>query len=346
MHTKMAQKIEDALLVVRDSYYAKLNNQPFSKFQLDIAKDYLDKVCLHIDNHAPDIEREFLFSCFAILDELIEEDDSAKIYRFAHAIHRVSFIFTGEENWDKGFQREYIHPFCDVYGYELFSELLEMKVPKVTAFFKNTEAGKKTIYRYNEDNIMSLPAYFCFRLMIPLILIPFLIGMMLYVHYADYSETNRGKRYEITVDSFAYEHTDTYDYLYITDNDYEDQFEISRFFELSHSPEELLRLCENKGSLIVYAKYIQHKTNAPYYNVIHLEDTNGYVFRSYEQSNQMDEYLLDVLIVMFIIVFIPSITVFTMMLMVAINPRRYVDHPRFVKFCFPNYSLRVPKQKG
>lgn len=341
MRTKTALKISKALLIIRDYYDSKSNNQPFSKFKLETAQHYLDEIVSYIDSKSPDIERDFLFFCLGELDDLIEEGDNEKISRFANAVHRIPFIFCGEEKWDKDFKKKYIFPFCDRYGYDVFSEILEMKVTIATISPKNKSAGTASIYRYNEMNIMSLPAYFCFRLMFPLLVLPFIIGAILYVHFYDYTESNRGERYVITVDSFEYEHTDSYDYLSIKDNDFDDMFEISRFFELSNSPEQLIELCESKASLVVYAKYVQHQKVAPYYNVIHLEDTKGNVFRSYEQSNQMDRYLLNLLFLIFFIVFIPSIIICTMMLTVAINPRKYINHPKFVKFCFPNYSLKL-----
>lgn len=343
MRSQVAQKISNAILVVRDSHYAKLNNQPFSKFKLESAQHYLEEICIYIDRKSSDTERDFMFLCLGALDELMEEGNNEKISRFAHAIHRVPFIFSGEEKWDKIFKKEYILPFCDIYGDEYFSEILETKVPPITTSPKGATTGKRSIYRYNEINIMSLPAYFCFRLMIPIIILPFLIGAILYVHYSDYTETNRGERYEITADSFEYEHTDEYDYLYIIDNDFSEQFKISRFFEFSNFPERLIELCESKSPLVVYVKYKQIKNYDPYYEIIHLEDTNGNVFRSYEQTNQMDSYILIFLIVIFFIVFIPSLTLFAMMLIVARNPQKYVSHPKFVKFCFPDYSLKLNK---
>ena len=344
MRSQIAQKISNAILVVRDYHYAELNNEPFSKFKLKSAQHYLEEICIYLDHKSSDTERDFLFSCLGALDELMEQGNDEKISRFAHAIHRIPFIFSGEEKWDKNFKREYILPFCDIYGDEYFSEILNVKVPLVTASPKGVTTGKRTIYRYNEINILSLPAYFGFRFMFPIIIIPFLIGAILYVHYSDYTETNRGERYEITADSFEYEHTDEYDYLYIMDNDFSEQFEISRFFEFSNSPEQLIELCESKSALVVYAKYKQPKNYDPYYEIIHLEDTNGNVFRSYEQTNQIDSYILMFLIVALLVVLIPSLALFIMMLIVARNPQKYVLHPKFVKFCFPNYSLRLKKQ--
>ena len=40
-----------------------------------------------------------------------------------------------------------------------------------------------------------------------------------------------------------------------------------------------------------------------------------------------------------IVIFVPFFILFLMMLIVALNRQRFVSHPRFVKFCFPNYSL-------
>ena len=345
MRTKTAQKISDALLIIRDSYYAKSKNQPFSKFKLDTAKQYIDEICIYIEHNSPDIEREFLFSCLGTLDELIEQDQSEKISEFAHAIRRVPFIFSGEEKWDKTFKQEYIMPFCDMYGDECFSEILEMDVPDAKKSAKGASVGGRTIYRYNKSNIMSLPAYFCFRLLIPLIVLPFLIGMMIYISIADYSPKNLGERYEITVDSFEYEHEGLYDYLYISNDAFEHQFEIARFFELSNSPEKVIELCESHATIVVYADYVTPRKADPHYKIIQLEDTEGNVYRSYEHTNQMDNYVLNFLVIAFLVFFIPSLAIFIMMLLVAMDPQRYVDHPRYVKFLFPDYSLQLNKKK-
>ncbi|MBQ8849408.1 MAG: hypothetical protein IJ011_03625 [Clostridia bacterium] len=340
MRSKMAQKISDALSDIRDCYNAKSNDQPFSKSKLRSAQSYLDEICSYIDSKSSDVERDFIFYCLGELDELLGEENDEKTARFAHAIHRIPFIFSGEEKWDKDFKKEYIFPFRDMYGNDYFSEILDMKVHIERISPNKVSSGKRTIYRYNEMNLMSLPAYFCFRLLVPIIVIPFLLGAMLFVHFYDYTETDRGERYEIDVESFEYET----DYLSISAVGYSEKFEIPRFFELSNSPEELIDLCESKATLVAYAKYTQIKNEDPYYQIIHLEDTDGNVYRSYEHTNEMDRYWMIFLFIAFLIFFIPSFILFVMMLAVASDPRKYVNHPRFVKFCFPDYSLQLKRR--
>lgn len=163
MHIKKAQKLSKALIIIRDCYYAKANNLSYSKFKLASAIQYIDDMCKYIDTRSDDIEREFLFSCFGALDELKEEGDCTKTSRFAEAIHRVPYLFCGEEKWDASFKEQYITPFCQMYGDEWFEDVLSMRIPKKSSLQK----ANRSIYRYNEINIMSLPGYFCFRMLIP-----------------------------------------------------------------------------------------------------------------------------------------------------------------------------------
>ena len=341
MRARTAQKISEALLTIRNGYYAKANEESFSAAKLDTAERYLEEIYAYIDKRSPDTERKFLCECLAMLDDIIEEGNCEKISRFAHAVHRIPLIFSGEEKWNKAFKSEYIFPFCDIYGYEEFSELLKIKIRNDK---NGTVSDKRSVYRYNEMNIMSLPMYFGFRFILPIVIIAFLTFAVLYVHFTDYTEDNRGECYVITVDSFEYEHTGTKDYLYISDNDFSAKFETARFFELSTDSEELIALCESKASLTVYAEYVKpHKNYNDYYKVIHIEDMSGKVYRSYEQTNELDKYSVELGLPVILAIFIPSFILFVMMLMIASDPKRYVSHPRLVKFCFPDYSLKLKK---
>lgn len=339
MNRKIAQKISNALMTVRDSYSAKARKRNYSEWELGRALRYLDEVAAHIARTSADEERDFMFSALGALDELIEEKDAQRISMYAESIHRVPFLFTGDERWDRHFKERYFAPFCDVYGDEWHKELLEAEpLPKRRGKEKGKHKGR-TIYRFNEENLMSLPAYFAFRLLIPIIVIPLLAALMLAASLIDYTEDNRGERYEVTVHTYEYECSDAYDYLYIQSVEYTERFEISRFVQLSCDPDGLLALCEEKGSLIIYATYTSNKNTAPYYEVIHVEDAEGNVYRSYEDSNQMDRYYMIFLGVFLLVMLIPSLLLFCMMLLVSRNTKKFASHPRFVKFCFPDYSL-------
>ena len=111
MHIKKAHKLSQALIIIRDCYYAKANNLSYSKFKLASANQYIEDICKYIDKKSDDVERDFLFSCFGALDELKDEGDFTKTSRFAEAIHRVPYLFCGEEKWDASFKEQYITPF-------------------------------------------------------------------------------------------------------------------------------------------------------------------------------------------------------------------------------------------
>ena len=346
MKTKQAKKISEALLVIRDEYRAEAALRPFSERKRERAWQYLDEMCGYIEKYSPDAERDMMFLCLGALDELMEENDAQKTAAFADAIHRIPFVFSGEETWDKTFKETHLEPFYHIYRDEWMEELINTKLPRVKQTRKGGKAGERTIYRFNEDetNFMSLPGYFCFRMLLPLIVIPFLLGCMLVVHFADYTEENHGDRYEITADSFEYPTDGDGDYLYIMDKDYEQTFQIVRFFELSDSPNGILALCESGETMVVYAEYSTPRTGDPYYRVLQVEDMNGLVYRSYQNQNEMDRYVLIFLAVCLAVILLPYLCLFLMMLIVAKNPRKFVSHPRFVKFCFPNYSLSLPKK--
>ncbi|MBO5797627.1 MAG: hypothetical protein J6R77_04675 [Clostridia bacterium] len=341
MNTKKAQKLSRALETVRDGYYAKAMDQPYSKLQLTAALQHIEDMCQYIDKHSDDVEREFLFCCFDTLDDLQEEGDFLKISRFAEAIHRVPLLFCGEETWNPAFRRQYLIPFCQMYGDEWLEDVLAMHIPKKTDAQKPT----KTIYRYNEFNISSLPGYFCFRMLLPLLTLPVLLGLMVYVHFSDYTEADHGERYEITVTDYEWGHDEENDYLTIFCKEFEEPFEIGRFLQYSHSPEELIARCEAGEKLVVYVEYKQPRRSDPYYDLIHLESVDGTVYRSYEHENELDRYTLLFLLIACLVIFVPFFLLFLMMLMVAINPGRFVAHPRFVKFCFPDYSLSLKEDK-
>lgn len=339
MNAKYARKLSDAFGVVRDCYKSKSDGLPYSKLKLFSAVSYINDAARRIDRKSDDVERDFMFSCLGAFDEIMSDGDPVKISRFADAVHRIPFLFCKEEKWDDDFRNKYIYPFCREYGDEWFSEILSVRIPS-----KKDKAFKgKSVYRYNEMNIISLPAYFCFRMLIPLLVLPFIIGCMIYVECDDYTEKDRGTRYEITVTDCKYENTDRYDYLYINCREFEEQFEISRFFQYSDSPEELIGKCKKGKKLIAYAEYVKPAKYDNYYKVIQLEDTDGTVYRTYSQTNQMDKYLMMFLQIAFFVIFIPFFILFLLMLAVALAPKRFVSHPRFVKFCFPDYSLRLRK---
>ncbi len=337
MHIKKAHKLSKALIIIRDCYYAKANNLSYSKFKLASAIQYIEDICKYIDKRSDDIEREFLFSCFGALDELKEEGDCTKTSRFAEAIHRVPYLFCGEEKWDASFKEQYITPFCRMYGDEWFEDVLSMRIPKKSSLQK----VNRSIYRYNEINIMSLPGYFCFRMLIPFLTIPIILGFIAYIHFSDYTEADCGKRYEITVTDCKYENTEEYDYLYISCKEFEENFEITRFFKYSNSPKELIERCEAGETLVAYAEYKQPKNYDNYYEVIQLESLDGTIYRSYEHTNQIDRYILTFLLIAAVVIFVPFFILFLMMLIVALNRQQFVSHPRFVKFCFPDYSLSL-----
>lgn len=339
MHKKFSKKLSEAFVTVCDCYQKKNDGQPYSKLKLYSALSYIDDAARRIDKTSDDNERDFMFSCLGAFDEIIKEGDLQKISRYAHAVHRIPFLFCGDEKWNDEFRSTHILPFCRTYGDEWFSEILDMHVSNKSA---KTKKGK-TIYRYNEMNVMSLPAYFCFRMLIPLLTLPFIIGCMIYVQYDDYSEKNPGTRYEITVTDCEYENTGKYDYLYINCEEYAEQFEISRFFQYSNSPEKLIDKCQKGETLIVYAEYVKPKKFDNYYKVAQLEDTDGNVYRTYSQTNQQDKYVMTFLQIAFLTVFIPFFILFVLMLAIAVNPRRFISCPRFVKFCFPDYSLKLVK---
>ena len=311
MRENIAKKLSEAFIIIRDGYYAKANGEEYPKFKLSSAEAYLRDVCVYIDKKSDDTEREMIFFCLGALDDLKEEGDHAKTSRFAHAVHRIPFIFTGGEKWDKAFKREHIYPFCEMYGDDLFSEVLAIKV------HSSPKERKKSIYRFNEMNIMSLKGYFAFRMMLPLIILPILIGAMLLVHFHDYTAENRGERYEITVSSYKCDGA----YMEIYAEGHEDPFALARFREFSDYPDELISLCEAKAELVVYVRHVSSAKFEDRYEVIHLEDKNGKVYRSYEQSNGMDKYSLTFLGVFTLIVAVPSFTLFFMMLAVAKDPK-------------------------
>lgn len=340
MHTKKARKLSRALMIIRDSYDAKANGLPYSKSKPAFAFQYIESQYKYIDKRSDDIEREFLFSCFDALEELKIEGDFAKIACFANAIHRVPYLFCGEETWDDGFKEQYILPFCRLYGNEWFEELLPMRLPKKTGGQK----ASRTVYRYNEPNLTSLPVYFCFRMLFPLIILPILFGGMLYVRISAYTETDHGERYEITATACTYENEGAYDYLSITCKEFDAPFEITRFFQYSDRTEELIARCEAGEPLVAYAKYKESNRYDPYYEVIQLEGPDGTVYRSYEHTNQTDRYLVWFLAIVAIVIFVPFFLLFLMMLIVACNRQRFLSHPHFVKFCFPNYSLSLDKR--
>ncbi len=346
MNRKIAQKISNALMTVRDSYGNKARGRDYSEWALKQALRYLDEIITHIERTSPDEERDFMFSALGALDILIEEENNAqKISMYADSIHRVPFLFTGDERWDRHFKERYFAPFCDVYGNEWHEELLDAEpLPKRRGKEKGKHKGR-TIYRFNEENVWSLRAYFGFRLLLPTIVIPLLLATMLLVSLVDYTENNRGERYEVTVSAYEYECSDEYDYLYIESIAHTERFEISRFAQLSCDPDGLLALCEEKGSLIIYATYTSSNNTAPYYDVIHVEDAEGKVYRSYEDSNQMDRYYMIFLGIFALVIFVPYFILFVLMLTVARNPKKFVSHPRFVKFCFPHYSLSLKNAK-
>ncbi|MBQ7799879.1 MAG: hypothetical protein IJ370_05250 [Oscillospiraceae bacterium] len=337
MREKMANKISQALLTIRDYYYSKALNQPYSEHKLRLAEQYIDEVCVYIDKKSGDTEREFLFTCFGALDDIKEEGDIYKTALFADAIHRIPLIFCGKEKWNKAFKNKYVVPYCQRYGDEDFSELLDIKITEDYRYVND----KRSAYRFGEMNIMSLPAYFCFRMMIPIILLTFILGALAFVHFCDYTEQNHGERFVISVDSYEYENEGRYDYLDIHCNEYEEPFEISRFFQYSNSPQKVLEICKAGGKLVVYSVYKEVKNRDPYYKIIQLEDTNGTVYRSYEQTNELDKYLIQFLLCAAIVVFVPFFILFVLMLMVALNPKRFASHPKFIKFCFPDYSLNL-----
>lgn len=329
MHAKKAQKLSQALIVLRDSYYAKANEQSYSKLKLASANRYIDDICQYIDKHSDDVERDFLFSCFGALDELKEEGDFTKISRFANAIHRVPYLFCDEEKWNKAFKEKYIIPFCQMYGDEWFEEILSMHIP---------EKRKKTIYRNDEDNIMSLPAYFCVRMLFPLLILPVILGLIAYIHFSDYTETNHGERYEITITACDYENAEGAD-LILSCKEFEECLKVKQFFRYSDAPEKLIERCEAGERLVAYVEYKQPRKADDYYEVIQLEGLDGKVYRSYEHTNQLDQSLLMFLTIAAVVIFIPFFILFIMMLIVAANPKRFAAHPRFVKFCFPDYSF-------
>lgn len=337
MHTKKAHKLSQALVIIRDCYYAKANNLSYSKIKLASAIQYIEDICKYINKKSDDVERDFLFSCFGTFDELKEEGDFTKISRFADAIHRVPYLFCGEEKWDTAFKEKYIIPFCQMYGNEWFEDVLHMHVPKKSSLQKVS----RTIYRYNEINIMSLPGYFCFRMLIPLLTLPFIFGFMAYIHFSDYTEADHGERYEITVTDCEYENTEKYDYLYISCKEFEENFEVTRFFQYSNLPEELISRCEAGETLVAYAEYKEPKNYDNYYEIIQLESLDGKVYRSYEHTNQIDKYKLTFLKIAALVIFVPFFALFLMMLIVATNRKRFISHPHFVKFCFPDYSLSL-----
>ncbi len=337
MHTKKAEKLSEAFSIIRDGYYAKVNDLPYSKFKLASAMKYTEDICQFIDKKCNDVERDFLFSCLGAFDELVEEGDFTKISRFAEAIHRVPLLFCGEEVWDKTFKEKYIFPFCQMYGYEWFEEILSMRIPKTSSFKK----GNSTIYRYNEYNTMSLVGYFCFRMIVPIIIIFIITGFIVYVCCSAYTEDAKGERYEITVTDCEYENTDGYDYLYLSCKGFKENFEISRFFQYSNLPEELIARCETGETLVVYAEYKEPKNYDNYYEIIQLESMEGTVYRSFEHTNQLNRYKIIFLLVVGLIVFIPYFILFLMMLIVATNRKRFVASPRLVRFCFPDYSLSL-----
>lgn len=339
MKTSLAHKLSKALEVIRDCSYAKANDLSYSKYKLLSAFRYIDEACIYIDNHSDDSERDFLFTAFGALDEFKEEGDYTKISRYANAIHRVPYLFCGEEKWDDTFKNQYIIPFCQIYGDEWFEELLYFRIPNK----KSSQKGNRTIYRYNELNLMSLPAYFCFRMLIPLLVLPVVFGFLVYMHFSEYTDTEHGTRYEIAVTDCEYE-SDEFDYLYISCAEFEEEFEILRFFQFSNQPYELLDKCNSGEVLIVYAEYVTPERDDNYYKVIQLEDMDGTIYRSYEHTNQMEKYMSRFLLIVALVITVPFLILFVMMLIVATNREYFVSYPRFVKFCFPDYSLSLDKK--
>lgn len=339
MNERIARKLSDAFVTVRDCYNAKAASQPYPKSKLKTALWYIDDICIYINRKCDDTERDFLFSCLGAFDKLKAEGDIQKISDFANAVHRIPFIFCDMEKWDDEFRSKYIIPFCTQYGNEWLEEIIDIRLPKK----KNKAAKGKAVYRYNETNIMSLPMYFGYRMLVPLLTLPFIIGCIIFVRCYDYTEKNHGKRYDLTVASYEYENSDKYDYLYIKDKNYKEQFEISRFFQYSNSPENLIEKCEKGEHLIVYAEYVKPQKYDNYYRVIQVEDTDGNVYRSYSQTNMLDKYMMQFLQIAFLVIFMPFFVLFVLMLIVALNRKKFVSHPRFVKFCFPDYSLSLKK---
>jgi len=337
---KMAIKLSNAFLVVRDCYYAKLNNEYYPEEKLNASERYINDLRAYINSQSSDIERTFLLFCIDTLKKVKDEGDDAKISRFCHAVFKIPYIFCGEEIWDKSFKKYCIETFCDRYGYEYFNEILALDVPKI----KKEAVNPRKIYRFNEMNIVKLPTYFLLRMLLPIIVLPFVIFCMLYVHYSDYTEEDHGRQYIINDYTFEYEHSDGYDYLHILPEGYNHHFSMRRFFQYSNNPEKLVELCQRGERLIVYAEYVEPTKFEDYYNIIQIEDENGNIYRSYEQSNQLDKYMLIMLGIIGLVIFIPSMVVLVLMLIVASNPRKFVHRPRFVKFCFPNYSLTLKKE--
>jgi len=334
MNQKRAKNLSKAILVVRDCYLAKANNEPYKKLELAAAKQYIEDTLMYLERKAGDAEREFLFACLAGLDTLAEDENAMKTARYADAIYRVPFLFCGEESWDRDFRRKYIAPFCQMYGEEYFSHILEMKIPS------DRKMDKRSSYRYGEENILSLPKYFCFRMSIALITLPFIIGAMIWVECDDYTAENYGKRYEVTVVDYEYDET-----LELYCQGYEDPFEVVRFSQYSSFPDRLIQLCESGATLVAYAEFKEDAKYGDRYEVIQLEDLDGTVYRTYEHSNELDTYIMYILWLFFAVIFVPHFVLLVMMLSVVLWPEKFLAYPRFVKFCFPDYSLPYPASR-
>ncbi len=333
MNKKQANALSKAIIVIRDCYLAKANNAPYKKLELAAAKQYIEDTLLYLERKAGDAEREFLFTCLAVLDALAEDENAMKTARYADAISRVPFLFCGEESWDGDFRRKHIVPFCQIYGEAYFSDILKMKLPI------DRKTDKRSSYRYGEDNILSLPKYFCFRMSIALITLPFIIGAMIWVECDDYTEEDYGKRYEVTVADYAYDET-----LELYCQGYEAPFEVARFSQYSVFPDRLIQLCESGATLVAYAEFKEDSKYGDRYEVIQLEDLDGTVYRTYEHSNQLDIYNMYILWLFFAVVFVPHFVLLIMMISVVLWPGKYLSYPRFVKFCFPDYSLPYPRE--
>ena len=83
MNRKVAQKMERALLVIRDGYRARASLRPYSDKETERAYRYLDEICGRIYETGTDAEQDFMFVCLGALDELMGENDNAKTADFA-----------------------------------------------------------------------------------------------------------------------------------------------------------------------------------------------------------------------------------------------------------------------
>lgn len=329
MRESTARKLSERLKTVRDCYFAKSCGEPYSVSELAIAENYIKKHIASFSKKADNFERAFLAECFAILDSLREEGNDLKIADCAHAIHRVPLLFCGKERWNKAFKKEFIRPFCEKYGDGLFAGILQKEFPHAYA------PKKKKTRPYGAHNFLSLPMYFCYRLILPLLVLPFLTIAILLVHFVDYIEDHRGDRYEVTVEGFEYDSA-----LILYCEGFREHFEAVRFSQYSTEPEKLISLCENGGELVVYADYKRsNKNRSAYYKIVQLEDKYGNVYRTYEHTNKLDRYVLLFLWIVWLVFFLPAAVMFTLMLIVARNPAKYRAHPKLMHFCFPEYTF-------